>query len=54
MTTSGDGQATGPMTFNLPAATNSGQWITATATDQAGNTSEFSLDWKISAPSRLR
>ena len=49
VTTNAAGQATEPMTFDLPAATNSGQWITATATDQAGNTSEFSLAWKISA-----
>ena len=49
VTTNAAGQATGPMTFNLPAATNSGQWITATATDQAGNTSEFSLAWQLTA-----
>jgi photosystem II stability/assembly factor-like uncharacterized protein len=36
--------ATGNVRFSLtvPAATNTGEWLTATATDSAGNTSEFS------------
>ena len=49
VTTDSTGQAIAPTTFNLPAATDSGQWITATATDQAGDTSEFSAAWQISA-----
>ncbi len=33
----------GPFSLDLPATTTPGEWITATATDASGNTSEFSL-----------
>ncbi|MFI5457897.1 MAG: MBG domain-containing protein [Isosphaerales bacterium] len=42
VTTDANGQVNPPTTFNLPANTKPDTWITATATDQAGDTSEFS------------
>ena len=47
VTTDANGQVIPPTTFNLPANTDPGQWITATATDQAGDTSEFSNAWQL-------
>ena len=38
-----NGQIIPPTAFSLAAATSSGEWITATATDTAGDTSEFSM-----------
>ena len=49
VTTDANGQVDPPSTFNLPASTNPGQWLTATATDPAGNTSEFSQDRELSS-----
>jgi hypothetical protein len=41
-----------PSTYVAPlAATTPGEWVSATATDPAGNTSEFSLDEKVKAAS---
>lgn len=46
--------ASGNATFNLSfAQLNDGQWITATATDPNGNTSEFSAAVAVSGPSIL-
>ena len=42
VTTDAAGNATFSVT--LPSATASGEWVSATATDAGGNTSEFSLD----------
>jgi len=42
VTTDANGQVNPPTTFNLPANTKPDTWITVTATDQAGDTSEFS------------
>jgi hypothetical protein len=36
---------------DLPSASSAGQWISATATDASGNTSEFSLALRLPAPS---
>ena len=47
VTTDSNGQVNPPTTFNLPAETLPGRWITATATDQAGDTSEFSNAWHL-------
>jgi hypothetical protein len=47
VTTDANGQVNPPTTFNLPAETLPGRWITATATDQAGDTSEFSNAWHL-------
>ena len=49
MTTDANGQVNPPVSINLPASTNPGQWIAVTATDQAGDTSEFSSAWKLTA-----
>ena len=49
MTTDGNGQVDPPSTFDLPASTHPGQWLTATATDPAGNTSEFTQDRDLSS-----
>ena len=47
MTTDATGQIIPPTTFNLLSSSYPGQWITATATDQAGDTSEFSNAWQL-------
>ena len=49
VTTDANGQAIPPTTFNLPANTLADTWITATATDQAGDTSEFSNARELTA-----
>jgi streptogramin lyase len=49
VTTDANGQVDPPTTLDIPATTDDGQWITATATDQAGNTSEFSNAWQLVA-----
>ena len=49
MTTGANGQAIPPTIFNVPANTLADTWITATATDQAGDTSEFSTAFQLSA-----
>jgi hypothetical protein len=48
VTTDGNGNAT--FVANLTVGNLGGQWITATATDPGGNTSEFSADAPILAP----
>jgi hypothetical protein len=55
-TTNASGNAS--FTITLPAATTNGEWLTATATDPSGNTSEFSAarqlpvqDYQLSPPS---
>jgi hypothetical protein len=47
--------AAGNAPFDLPlaAATANGEWVTATATDPAGNTSKFSLAWQTTAATGL-
>jgi hypothetical protein len=47
VTTGPDGQALPPTMYSLPGSTAAGDWITATATDQAGDTSEFSAAWQL-------
>jgi hypothetical protein len=47
VTTDANGYLNPATTYTLPVATTSGQWITATATDQSGNTSEFSFAQQI-------
>lgn len=42
-----DGSCQGDFSVTLPAAVPSGAWITATATDSAGNTSEFSAALEV-------
>jgi hypothetical protein len=49
VTTDAGGNASFSVT--LAAATTPGEWITATATDPSGDTSEYSLDLKMPAPS---
>ena len=51
MTTDGSGNAS----FNVSglAATIPGEWISATATDPGGNTSEFALDVQAIRPASL-
>jgi len=50
VTTDAIGLVNPPTAFILPAATVPGEWITATATDSAGDTSEFSAAWQLRAP----
>ncbi len=50
VTTDANGLLNPPTTFILTADTVPGEWITATATDSAGNTSEFSLAFQLAAP----
>ncbi|HEY9285660.1 MAG TPA: Calx-beta domain-containing protein, partial [Pyrinomonadaceae bacterium] len=45
-----DAAGNAPLSFNLPAALPSGQSVTATATDAAGNTSEFSACRAVTGP----
>jgi hypothetical protein len=47
VTTDGNGNAN--LNANLPSATSVGQVVTATATDPAGNTSEFSACGQVTA-----
>ena len=49
VTTDANGQVNPPISINLPANTNPNQWISATATDQSGDTSEFSAAWQLTA-----
>ena len=49
VTTDANGKVNPPTTFNIPANTKPDTWITATATDQAGDTSEFSAAWQLTA-----
>ncbi|MFI5458998.1 MAG: MBG domain-containing protein, partial [Isosphaerales bacterium] len=49
VTTDANGQVNPMPTFTLAAATVAGQWITATATDSSGDTSEFSNALQLSS-----
>jgi hypothetical protein len=53
VTTNANGQVNAPATFTLTTGTHFGDWITATATDSAGDTSEFSAAWQIPMPPTL-
>jgi titin len=49
--TDANGQLAQARTFSLPVVTSAGSWITATATDEAGDTSEFSNEMPLTARS---
>jgi hypothetical protein len=53
VTTDGTGHASFNVSVSGLAATTPGEWITATATDPDGTTSEFSLDAQAVAPASL-